>query len=238
MCTVVYIPSREKKYFASLRDESPARPAAWVPKEFIKDGKTCLAPKDPVAGGTWIGVNESGNAVILLNGGFENHQPKPGYRKSRGIVANEFLLSSSAFSYWEIADLQDIEPFTLIIWENEQLSQLVWDGNEKHRLMPEVDKPHIWSSSTLYELPAKKMRKALFDQWARLHPSILDFFKSFEDIENGFLVNRNEKIKTVSYTFIELTADYAEFDYIDFSSGKYSNSRNKSCHFAFRSSRT
>ena len=91
MCTVVFIPANKKIFFASVRDESPLREKAIVPIISTIGNVSFLSPKDPVAGGTWIGANDQGNIIILLNGGFENHQRKNCYRKSRGIIVSELL---------------------------------------------------------------------------------------------------------------------------------------------------
>jgi hypothetical protein len=92
------------------------------------------------------------------------------------------------------------------------LFQLIWDGEKKHRITLEADKPHIWSSATLYDAGARAKREELFQNWIVMDPpvskvSLLNFFKQFNDTQNGFLVNRNNKIKTLSYTFIESNID-------------------------------
>ena len=106
----------------------------------------------------------------------------------------------------------------------------MWDGFLKHKFKLDADKPYVWSSSTLYNKVAKDNRDELFQNWIAINPSIsklsvLNFFKSFEDIENGFLMNRNEKIKTLSYSFIELTKNDAYFNYYDFNN--YTDHSNK-----------
>ena len=57
MCTVVYIPKDNSVFFASLRDESPLREQAIEPRINNTDAVQYLAPKDALAGGTWVGVN-------------------------------------------------------------------------------------------------------------------------------------------------------------------------------------
>jgi len=49
------------------RDEARSRLAARPPDLLVVDGVRCLAPIDANAGGTWIGVNEHGVAVAVLN---------------------------------------------------------------------------------------------------------------------------------------------------------------------------
>jgi len=220
MCTVVFIPDNKKVFFASLRDESPLRERAMAPDIFTDSNVSFLSPKDPAAGGTWIGANDHGNIIILLNGGFENHQRKNYYRKSRGIIVSELLAIESPAKEWTGIDMKDIEPFTLILWNEKELLRLTWDGIKKHTIQLDATIPHIWSSATLYNTEVRDQRTYLFKKWIATAPiaskrSVLNFFKTFIDPTNGFIMNRDEKIKTLSYTTIEINHGKAEMNYYD-----------------------
>jgi hypothetical protein len=224
MCTVIFIPNDTGCYFASLRDEDPNRVKASRPT-IIEQGKiSYLSPIDPLGGGTWIGVNTLGNVIILLNGAFEKHTRKKTYRKSRGLVVSELLATEMPVVEWSLMDMEDIEPYTLIVWSEGNLFQLVWDGQEKHRIIQDKTMPHIWSSSTLYLQPAKQIREDLFQNWIVMNPpisklSVIQFFQTFTDKENGFIINRNEQVKTLSYSFIDYQKDVlAEVNYYDLQS--------------------
>jgi hypothetical protein len=223
MCTVAFIPSAGRYFFASLRDENPARLKAEAPLLYEEDAVRFLAPKDPKAGGTWAGINRYENVIILLNGGFENHESTGQYRKSRGLIVNELLKSVYPVVEWSVMDMEGIEPYTLIIWSENNLFQLVWDGRNKHRLILDPQQPAIWSSSTLYSTQAKEKRKSLFDHWVSGQPfinpeSFMNFFQSFHDEENGFLIHRAATLKTLSYSFIELSpGNHGIYYYDDFS---------------------
>ena len=221
MCTVLFIPQRDKIFFASLRDENPQRPKALLPniqlcsnsKENVNldAAELILSPSDALAGGTWVGVNNLGHTIILLNGGFKNHIRQSKYRHSRGMIVTNLLSTPRPIESFEQMDLHDIEPFTLVVWVNQSLNQLVWDGLDKTIQSLPIDKSYIWSSSTLYRPEVKEHRKALFDNWMKAEKNIteyalLDFFKSYTDSHNGFIMNRSEQIKTLSFTFIELDA--------------------------------
>jgi uncharacterized protein with NRDE domain len=221
MCTVAFIPTQKKIHFASLRDENPTRATANVPT-VIYDGRNTkyIAPIDPVGNGTWVGINEYGNVIVLLNGGFENHQKKTTYARSRGSIVSELLADTMPVIEWNLMDLENIEPFTLIVWSEEKLFQLVWDGMQKHRFNLPKDKVHIWSSSTLYDTEAKIYRQKLFTQWIKEkqlieQSSLLKFFYTHTDTNNGFIMSRDEKIKTLSYTFISLAGSKAHVHYQD-----------------------
>lgn len=221
MCTVVYIPNNNEKYFASLRDESPIRPKALPPEVYKGSNTKILSTKDPLAGGTWIGINDFQNVIILLNGAFKNHPKYDTYAKSRGLIVAELLSSEMPVIEWSFLDLINVEPFTLVIWSDNNLFELVWDGINKHRKLLDQHIAHIWSSSTLYDKQAKQKRMKLFEQWISTKPnlekeSILKFFKAENDSENGFIMNRNDKVKTLSFSFVSLAIDqHAVFEYDD-----------------------
>ncbi len=231
MCTVVFIPVKGNYHFASLRDENPVRLQEIFPSFIKEDNGSYLAPIDPLGGGTWLGTNGYGNVIILLNGGFKNHTKEKKYAKSRGIIVTELLAASKPVVEWNLLDLNNIEPFTLIVWSEGNLFQLVWDGNQKHRINLPKSEAHIWSSSTLYSADVKKYRTQLFNKWISTAPdvskkSLLNFFSAYNDNYNGFLMNRNEKVKTLSYTFITLQKENATIiNYHNFSSGREYNSR-------------
>ncbi len=227
MCTVLFIPGKSKLNFVSLRDENPTRPAAGIPEFWEQTDVKFMAPKDKLAGGTWIGTNELNTVIILLNGGFENHQRSDHYIRSRGIIVTELLGSLDPINDWGKMKLINIEPFTLIIWSNLSLYQLVWDGIHKHSISLNPSLPYLFSSSTLYNSESKKIREDLFENWMIKKPeinveSVLDFFKTYPDSFNGFIMNRNEEIKTLSYSFIEITNnDTATMYYQNFKNGTF-----------------
>jgi hypothetical protein len=223
MCTVLFIPVNGSYYFASLRDENPERPTARPPQCYSAAGYCYIAPADPLAGGTWTGINSYGNVLILLNGGFENHQRADTYRKSRGLIVAELLKSVFPVVEWSMMDMEGIEPFTLIAWSENNLFQLTWDGASKHRRALDHQHPYIWSSSTLYPAPVKEKRQSLFDHWISSQPlinqqTVLSFLRSYTDENNGFIMHRSPVLKTLSYSFIELRPpDRGTFYYDDFS---------------------
>jgi len=225
MCTVIYIPGKERNIFVSLRDEDTSRPRALVPQLIKVNDRNYLAPKDGLAGGTWVGINDLNHVIILLNGGFEKHVAGITYKYSRGLIVNALLGSNTPLADWEHLDLLNIEPFTLVVQLKINLYQLVWDGKEKHVIELDSQLPYIWSSVTLYDKNAGENRKRLFQQW--LHEqsvitkeSVFSFFLREANPENGFIINREGKLKTLSYSFITvLKSGEATFAYHDLAQG-------------------
>jgi uncharacterized protein with NRDE domain len=227
MCTVVFYPGSDGIKLASLRDESPIRPVALKPRIYTYDSYSYLSPIDPLGGGSWIGVNDSGVVIILLNGGYQIHERKDYYSKSRGLVVKELLSSSMPVIDWGKLSLDGVEPFTLVLYDGQHLFQLVWDGNEKHRNLMDKSIPYLWSSSTLYDDKIRQVRFQLFQKWIKTQTTISSdtlkgFFSSYPDEINGFIMNRNDKIKTVNYSFITVLESKAQYEYHDFQHGEKS----------------
>ncbi len=212
MCTVVFIPFQGHYFMASLRDEHPKRIKANLPVLAISKQQKYMAPIDPTGGGSWLGINEYGSVVILLNGGFENHTKKSSYAKSRGKIVTELLSVKHIITYWETIDLINMEPFTLIVWSNKMLWQLVWDGNKKYQINVDSYTSHIWSSSTLYTEIEKNERHVIFNKWINQSSvidksSLLNFFTNERNSTESIFIRNSKEIKTHSYSFIEIEAE-------------------------------
>lgn len=209
MCTVVFIPNEDKFFMASLRDEDPIRRIATIPVLTLSNQQKYIAPVDPQGGGTWVGINENGFVIVLLNGGFINHTKKASYARSRGQIVRELLSNSNPYKSWFDIDLHNMEPFTLIIWSGTTLWQLVWDGENKYQTKVDETKAHIWSSATLYDETIKKTREQAFNLWVtntslKDQHSLLDFFKQTTNSNEPLFIKNGLTIKTLSYTCIEI----------------------------------
>ena len=121
MCTVSFVNVNNKIIITSNRDEKIIRPSAIPPKNYNINGKNVIFPKDPKAGGTWYVVDEKGTVLVLLNGADEKHQVEPLYRKSRGLIVLELISENSPKDFWNKIDLENIEPFTLVLFQENQL---------------------------------------------------------------------------------------------------------------------
>lgn len=222
MCTVTFIPSNDKFFITTNRDEKLTRKDAVVPGMVEYNGQKLFFPKDADAGGTWIVMKENGDAAVLLNGAFIWHKPEPPYRLSRGIILLDIFSTGKPSATFTKINLQDIEPFTLVLLENNCLYEFRWDGNEKYCRQLNVRRPYIWSSATLYDGFAVKKREQWFATFLNIHPTltqldILNFhhFTGDGDKQNDLLMVRGEMYTTVSITSILLTKDRGCIKYID-----------------------
>ncbi len=206
MCTVSFVASGGKIIITSNRDEQVIRPAI-APQKYTVNNKELLFPKDPKAGGTWYAVDKNANVLVLLNGAAEKHVMNPPYRRSRGLIVLDLLGSESPIHSWTEIDLENVEPFTIVLYENQKLYQLRWNGDEKETISLAVSVPHIWSSSPLYPKEVREKRAGWFGSYLDsidnvTEKDMLHFHQYTENgnCENGLVINRNEILKTLSIT--------------------------------------
>lgn len=207
MCTVSFVNTNGKIIITSNRDEKVLRPSAIGPRNYSINNKNIIFPKDPQAGGTWFAVDEEGTTLVLLNGANEKHQHQPPYRKSRGLIVLDTISSLSPKDFWAAIDLENIEPFTLVLFQNKELFQLRWDGFEKETTQLDINKSHVWSSSTLYPKSIRENRSDWFytflDSKTEISETEMLHFHRYteeENQENGLVINRNDELKTLSIT--------------------------------------
>ena len=225
MCTVTFVCSGNKKIITSNRDEQVIRQAI-EPKKYLVGNKNITFPKDPKAGGTWYAVDEFGNVLVLLNGAAEKHEWHPPYRKSRGIILLDILSAKVPSEMWNQIDLDNIEPFTLVLFQNHaDLFQMRWDGNQKSTVVLNPDENHIWSSATLYPKEIREKREKWFAKFmdGRTSVSEDDLFQFHrytkkDNSENGLVIDREGFLKTISITQTIINADaivMKHFDLVD-----------------------
>jgi uncharacterized protein with NRDE domain len=207
MCTVSFVSANGKTIISSNRDEAILRPNAIEPKNYLVNSKNVIFPKDPKAGGTWFAVDEKGTVLVLLNGANEKHQHQPPYRKSRGLIVLDMISSVSPKRFWKQINLENIEPFTIVLFQKGSLFQLRWDGIQKETAALDASKNYVWSSSTLYQKDIRENRSEWFYAFLEANPNateeeMLHFhrYTEEENQENGLVINRKDELKTLSIT--------------------------------------
>jgi len=207
MCTVSFVATNGKTIITSNRDEKVIRPNALEPINYFINNKNIIFPKDPKAGGTWFAVDESGTILVLLNGANEKHTVKLPYRKSRGLIVLDMISSLSPKDFWQEINLDNIEPFTLVLFQEKELYQLRWNGIDKESIALDTTKNHVWSSVTLYPKEVREDRTDWFHSFLDSNAilcetEMLYFHRHTEkgNTENGLVINRNDELKTLSIT--------------------------------------
>jgi len=223
MCTVSFIPLKEKVFITSNRDEKAWRLPAQAPKQKYLSNCEMIFPTDSDAGGSWISLCENGNAGVLLNGAYSKHERKENYRKSRGLIFLEIMDNKRPLHHFVKKPLEGIEAFTLIIWQEKSLYECRHDADGKKYVknLPAY-RPYIWSSATLYDEEVRKRREQWFLKWLNNHPTpsqqdILNFhrFAGDGDKKNDLFMNRDGKVFTVSITSIRLDGKKSAMYYTD-----------------------
>jgi hypothetical protein len=206
MCTVSFVATNSGFVITSNRDETALRSADF-PREYIVNNHKIFYPKDPLAGGTWYAVNQNGTVAVLLNGAADKHEHCPPYNRSRGLVVLEILAAANPFLQWQSIDLNNVEPFTIVLFQQKKLYQLRWNGIDKSTENLAIDKNHIWSSSTLYNSEIRRKRASWFFDFVAgknkiSSEDLLNFHENThsENSENGLVINRNNVLKTLSIT--------------------------------------
>lgn len=229
MCTVTFIPTRENIVITSNRDENHWRPRAMAPSVLEYPGGKILFPRDPHGGGTWFGVHENGHVLVFLNGAFQKHDPRPPYRKSRGMILLELLKQEEPFDAFQDSNLYQIEPFTGILWLENELLEFRWDGEKKFYRRLDPHHPHIWSSVTLYDPAIMAKRKLWFEDWIHSKPQpawedVMHFhqFSGDGDEKNDLLMNRENKIYTMSITNAVICDNQIDMNHLDIQDYKLS----------------
>jgi hypothetical protein len=223
MCTVTYFKRKNGLVLTSSRDEKAERALATTVSTEQWGGFDLIYPIDPKGLGTWLCYRSDQKALVLLNGGYEKHFPIPPYRMSRGLIVLELIKTIDFIEAWRVIDLNNIEPFTIIAVWNEQLIKVLWDGQTKHLQNLSSDKPHIWSSVTLYDAETRMLREKWYTDFLselEMTPSssdLLTFHRTAGkgDLHNGLRISREDLMLTKNITQIEMTNAHTTMHHSD-----------------------
>lgn len=210
MCTLTWWRDARGFSLHFNRDERKTRPASTPPELVTIDGVRALAPRDGEAGGTWIGVNERGVALALLNGYQHARHRAEGAFRSRGLLVHEQLGAASAR---EVADrvrkldLSIYRPFLLTAFDRVTAFVIEWDGlRADARALDDGMRP-IVSSGYDYEGVART-RRELFDSLAvqGVDDTMLARFHRAHEPERGPYspCMHRDDAATVSYTRVSV----------------------------------
>lgn len=225
MCTLSFYPkSGENGFILTFnRDEAASRSSV----EIVQDEERGLVyPKDALHGGTWLAMSKrNGRLTCLLNGAFERHERILPYRKSRGLVVLDSFDFADILDFYDYYDFENIEPFTLLTFQNQQVFQFRWDGKQRHIVKMDAQKPFLKSSCTLYNQPIRDEREAWFFDFLEQKNNtttasdLLHFHKTpnEEAPEKGILMQRLLGPSTVSITQLNysFSSQLIDFQYYE-----------------------
>jgi Transport and Golgi organisation 2 len=221
MCTVSFIPNTHGYFLGMNRDESRLRPIALKPEVRGTGEGFAIYPSEP-SGGTWIGMNDSGLCLALVNW---YRVPTLPLRRitSRGIIVKEMIqlrTGEDLAGFLLEMPLEQMPPFRLIAISPPQMRvrEFRWDQARVTQLCHRWAARH-WFSSGLDEQQAEVTRAEVCRRawnepdagelgWLRrLHRSHLP--------ERGglSLCMHREEACTVSYTEVEFSDARAAMRY-------------------------
>lgn len=161
MCTLTFVPTEDGYLVGMNRDELLTRPPALPPNVFEQHGMKIVYPRES-SGGTWIGCNDEGNLLALLNWN-DCKSPCLGEKsKTRGLVIPELIgesdLSTTDSRYGRMS-LNGVFPFRLVgvFWRERAITEWRWDGAIKQKAQFPWARKH-WFSSSLSDFSAEKER--------------------------------------------------------------------------------
>jgi hypothetical protein len=217
MCTISVVTRADGYSLAMNRDERITRPEAQPPSKIQIGNVRALYPRDQ-AGGTWIGANEAGMALALLNWN-DVAQPAslPELVRSRGLVIPALLGSRSVEELRNSVrclDVRDLLPFRLVsvlpdersilewCWDLQNVEEKAWPWESRH-----------WYSSSASDAEAQKLRgETCCKAWAEADAGAVPWLRRLhasharEDAAFCLCVHRTP-VRTVSYTELNCTAD-------------------------------
>lgn len=236
MCTVTVVPRAQGARLLCNRDERRSRPAALPPQIHNLRGRLAAFPVDPQGGGTWIGVNEAGLIVTLLNAHRSTRvaherprvcrgvwQGEARRKRSRGLVVRKLLRSTSlphATGAVESLDASAFEAFQVVIVYEGRVAVATSDGAGPIRCTQQtLDEPLLFTSSSLGDALAGLPRQRLFERMVvRSRTGWLDGQARFHDHqwsqrpEISIRMERRDAL-TVSRTTVDVRTDRRQLLY-------------------------
>ena len=198
------------------RDEQKTRPRALPPKRHKAGTRSALYPSEK-SGGTWIGVNDAGLTLALINW-YAKPQRDHSLCLSRGIVIPHLLAATGmkeVSERMESLDLPRLNPFRLIAISvgERKIREWRWDGTVL------MSKRHAWTrrhwfSSGYDEALVSRKRAPLVREITETPGAIRKLHRAHVPERAPFSVCMHRDVaETVSYTEIAVTKKEARLRY-------------------------
>lgn len=217
MCTVSWIHHEDGYTLLCNRDEQRSRGLAQPAMLHRLEGVACIAPTDSDFGGTWIGVNEFGVAVCLLNGANLLATPagKPAGSRSRGLLVRDLLPSGSIEeAAGRLGRADGYAAFTVVILEPGHAAFAAqWDGATLHAV-PDADGLVPLVSSTVATEQVQAARRNTFTRFQGDAGAMRAFHASHEPLPGPLspCMHRPDA-ETLSFSEVYAGSSRVEFAY-------------------------
>jgi hypothetical protein len=222
MCTVTFIPRRGGYVLGMNRDEQLTRALALPPIRKRIQGRDVVFPAEP-SGGTWIGLNDAGACLALIN-----WYSAPGRVKTRSVSRGDVLRSVLAADAPVFVDealaeqaLQRVNPFRLIgvFPGSRKVAEWTWDLKRLTR-REHAWKSGVWISSGFDEWGAQRTRGRVFAGALRRERSdtlawLRRLHRSHEPERGPYAIcMHREDAATVSYTEVVVSRGVGTLSYL------------------------
>jgi hypothetical protein len=171
MCTVTIVAHDEGFRVVCNRDERRTRPVARPPRRWRVGARVAAFPTDPLGGGTWMGVNDAGVVLALLNAAPAAAPSDDGRSiarpRSRGFVVRAMLEHGSALSIVEALSGFDpalFDPYRLVIVHGPTVTVASHDGHRLTMSQTPLADPMLFTSSSLGDALVEPPRRDLFER--------------------------------------------------------------------------
>lgn len=221
MCTVSWIHQDDAYHLLCNRDELHTRKPAHRPRVHERSGVRFIAPIDGDHGGSWIGVNEFGLSLCLLNRYQDGEQSATGSKKSRGLLLTALMTSPSRAEVHDsvlATDLSRFQPFTLIALEPQKKALVFhWTGGDRVSDL-DGDAAMPLTSSSYDPVGARESRQYCFERLTIASDKTADLlfrFHASHEPERGpySTCMHRDDARTVSFSWIRVGAGKIEFCY-------------------------
>lgn len=220
MCTVSWLHTANGYELFCNRDEQRARATAWPPRVRERRGVRFSAPIDGASGGAWLGVNQFGLTLCLLNRyDVQPHEPRAEYL-SRGWLLLELLACRSATQVRQwLAEqrLGPFQPFTLAAVQAARSTHLFeWDG--KQLTLDEAGEARLPLTSSSFAtasvVAARRQQFAQLRPTARGAEALAQFHRSHTPAPGAYSVClHRDNAQTVSFSHLKIDRSHATFLY-------------------------
>src|SRR5262245_6366647 len=132
-----------------------------MPPAILELRQKVIAGKDLRAGGTWLGVNDRGLLVAILNRRVNGQRVPATDKRSRGLLCMDLLIQDSIASAKRFIEghTESYNPFTVVFGD---ASEMYVSYNNVERILTEELRPglHVFSSAAEFELHSVKAERA------------------------------------------------------------------------------
>ena len=222
MCTVTWWRTSGGYEIFFNRDERRTRKPARAPSVHTLHTTRYVAPEDGDAGGSWIGANEYGLSLCLLNHYSASAADAAPGRISRGLLLTSLMDAASVADVSQRLKhvaLADYSPFFLVAIDAASPATVhAWDGRSMVSYeVPDDQIPITTSSFDTDNVVAQRRDRfaAMLRQHGRIDADLLRMFHTSREARGDAysVFMRRDDAETVSVSHVMVSAESVAFDY-------------------------